>query len=141
MRAASDFVLDGSATLAWLYPDETADAILAVFDQIIHKGATVPDLWRIEIANSLTVGLRRGRITVDERAASLTDLADLVIVTDDETGTHIWSDTLRLADRHGLPVYDAIYLELAVRLSLPLATLDKDLRTAAQREGVSLLGK
>lgn len=133
-------VLDGSATLAWLYPDETTAAILAVFDQVIQDGATVPDLWRIEIANSLTVGVRRGRITLDERAASLSDLSDLVVVTDRETGTRIWSDTLQLADRHKLTVYDATYLELALRLSLPLATLDEDLRAAAKRERVPLLG-
>lgn len=134
-------VLDGSATLAWIYPDETTDAIVAVFDQVIHKGAFVPDLWRIEIANCLTVGVRRSRISAPERSASLFDLASMGIVTDSETGKHIWSDTLELADRHRLTVYDATYLELALRLSLPLATLDDELRQAAQREGVALLGK
>jgi predicted nucleic acid-binding protein len=134
-------VLDGSATLAWIYPDETTDAILAVFDQVIHKGAFVPDLWRIEIANCLTQGVRRSRITALERSDSLSDLANLHIVTDNQTGKHIWSDTLMLADRHQLTVYDATYLELALRLSFPLATLDDDLRKAAQQEGVPLLGK
>jgi predicted nucleic acid-binding protein len=135
------FVLDGSATLAWIYPDETTDAILAVFDRVIHKGAFVPDLWRIEIANCLTQGVRRSRISVIERSESLADLANLHIVTDSETGKHIWSDTILLADRHQLTVYDATYLELALRLSLPLATLDDELREAAQQEKVPLLGK
>jgi predicted nucleic acid-binding protein len=134
-------VLDGSATLAWIYPDETTDAILAVFDQVIHKGAFVPDLWRTEIANSLTQGMRRSRFTMKERSESLADLAGLGIVTDNRTGKHIWSDTLELADRNRLTVYDATYLELALRRSLPLATLDDELRKAAQQEGVALLGK
>jgi predicted nucleic acid-binding protein len=134
-------VLDGSATLAWIYPDETTDVILAVFDQVIHKGAFVPDLWRIEIANSLTQGMRRSRITAEDRSEALSDLASMGIVTDSQTGKHIWSDTLRLADLHRLTVYDATYLELALRLSLPLATLDDELRNAAQLEGVPLLGK
>ena len=134
-------VLDGSATLAWIYPDETSDAILAVFDQVIHKGAFVPDLWRIEIANCLTQGVRLTRITALERSDSLSDLANLGIVTDNQTGKHIWRETIILADRHNLPIYDATYLELALRLSLPLATLDDDLRYAAQLEGVPLLGK
>jgi predicted nucleic acid-binding protein len=134
-------VLDGSVTLAWIYPDETTDAILAVFDQVIHKGAFVPDLWRVEIANCLTQGVRRSRITALERSDSLADLANLGIVTDNQTGKHIWRETILLADRHNLTVYDATYLELALRLSLPLATLDDDLRGAAQREGVALLGK
>src|ERR1039458_7156291 len=100
-------VLDGSATLAWIYPDETTDAIAAVFKQVIHKGAFVPDLWRIEVANCLTMGVRRSRITAIERSVSLSDLANLHIVTDDETGKHIWTGTLRLADLHNLTVYDA----------------------------------
>ena len=134
-------VLDGSATLAWIYPDETTDAILAVFDHVIHKGAFVPDLWRIEIANSLTQGVRRSRITLQERSESLADLASLGIITDNQTGKHIWSDTLALADRHRLTVYDATYLELALRLALPLATLDDELREAALREGLAVMGK
>jgi predicted nucleic acid-binding protein len=134
-------VLDGSATLAWLYPDERTGAILAVFEAVIHKGAYVPDLWRSEVANSLTIGVRRGRISLEERDASLTDLSDLTIQTDNETGKYIWTDTLALADRHRLTVYDATYLELAQRLSLPLATLDNDLRRAAEKEGILLLGK
>jgi len=134
-------VLDSSATLAWIYPDETTDAILAVFDQVIHKGAFVPDLWRIEIANCLTQGVKRLRITAHERSDSLSDLASLHIVTDSQTGKHVWHETLALADLHQLTVYDATYLELALRLSLPLATLDDDLRQAAQQEGVPLRGK
>jgi predicted nucleic acid-binding protein len=134
-------VLDGSATLAWIYPDETTDAILAVFDQVIHNGAFVPDLWRIEIANCLTQGVRRSRITAIERSESLSDLANMGIVTDNQTGKHIWHETIMLADLHRLTVYDATYLELALRLSLPLATLDDDLRLAAQQEGVPLLGR
>ena len=134
-------VLDGSATLAWMYPDETTDAVLAVFDQVIHQGAFVPDLWRIEIANCLTQGVRRSRITAIERSESLSDLANMGIITDNQTGKHIWYETLMLADRHRLTVYDATYLELALRLSLPLATLDDELRRAAQQEGVPLLGR
>jgi predicted nucleic acid-binding protein len=133
-------VLDGSAALAWLYPDETTDAILAVFDRVIQNGAIVPTLWRIEIANSLTLSVRRRRISLKERNESLADLDQLSIVTDSETEVHIWGDTLRLADRHRLTVYDATYLELALRLTLPLATLDRDLRAAAERERLSLLG-
>lgn len=134
-------VLDSSATLAWIYPQETRPAVVEVFNQVIHNGAVVPDLWRIEIANCLTIAMRRSRMTAAERSESLSDLADLPITTDKDTGLHIWSDTLTLADRHNLTVYDATYLELALRLALPLATLDNDLRKAAQLEHVALMGK
>jgi predicted nucleic acid-binding protein len=133
-------VLDGSATLAWLYPDETTSAIQAAFDQVVNYGAHVPDLWGIEVANALTVGMRRGRITTKERDELVTDLAVLPIFVDTETGKHVWGETLRLADTHNLSVYDAVYLELALRRGLPLATLDNDLRLAAGKESVVLLG-
>ena len=133
-------VLDCSATLAWIYADETTPAIVAVFDQVIHKGGFVPSLWRIEVANSLTVSLRRNRISAQERRDSLADLADLAILADDETGRHVWAETLELSDRHSLTVYDATYLELALRRELPLATLDRELRKAAVAERVPLLG-
>lgn len=132
-------VLDGSATLAWLYSDETTPAILALFDQIILKGAFAPDLWRIEVANSLTMGMRRGRITAQERDASLADLEALPIFIDGECSKHIWGKTVELADAHNLTVYDASYLELALRRALPLATLDNDLGQAATAAGVQLL--
>jgi predicted nucleic acid-binding protein len=134
-------VLDASATLAWLYPEEITDAITAVFEIIADDCAWVTSLWRIEVANSLTVNLRRERITALRCRESLVDLQLLPINCDPETNDHVWGRTLELADRHRLTVYDATYLELALRLSLPLATLDDDLREAAQREDVVLLGK
>ena len=41
-------VLDSSATLAWIYGDETTAAIRALFDQVANEGAAVPALWRLE---------------------------------------------------------------------------------------------
>ena len=134
-------MLDCSATLAWIYPDETSKAIQSVFEKVIEQGAAVPNLWPIEVANCLTMALRSGRITEEERSASLQDLADLEIIPDDETGSRAWADTITLADRYRLTVYDATYLELALRFSLPLATLDTDLRKAARSARVSLLNK
>jgi len=70
----------------------------------------------------------------------LSDLSDFPIHVDPETHRQAWGMTARLAERHGLTVYDAAYLELALRRGLPLATLDEDLRTAARTEKVPLLG-
>jgi predicted nucleic acid-binding protein len=133
-------VLDSSATLAWIYDDETTDAIRALFDQVADAGAFVPALWRLEVANSLTMAVRRKRIDAEFCRAALADLALLDITTDPQTDAHAWGETLTLANRFQLTLYDAAYLELAQRRRLPLATLDGDLRGAASALGVVLLG-
>ena len=134
-------VLDSSATLAWIYSDETTDSIRALFDQVVDEGAIVPTLWKLEVANSLTVAVRRRRIDVEFRRAALADLAHLDISTDEHTNGHAWNDTLQLADRFRLSLYDAAYLELAQRRTLPLATLDQELRAAAGAVGIKTLGE
>jgi hypothetical protein len=69
-------VLDSSATLAWVHGDERTAAIEALFDRIIEEGAIVPGIWHLEVANSLTVALRRNRITTEFRSGVLADLAN-----------------------------------------------------------------
>lgn len=133
-------ILDSSATLAWIFGDETTEAIRQVFYAIAENGAVVPALWRLEVANSLTIAIRKGRVDPDFRRAALADLALLDITTDQQTDSHAWTDTMNLADQFRLTVYDAAYLELARRRELPLATLDQELRTAATATGVTLLG-
>jgi predicted nucleic acid-binding protein len=88
----------------------------------------------------LTVAVRRGRIGVEFRDAALADLALLDITTDPHTETHSWTTILNLADRFRLTLYDAAYLELAHRRSLPLASLDQELRAAGRALAVPLLG-
>jgi predicted nucleic acid-binding protein len=133
-------VLDASATLASIFPDQTTAMIDAVFDRIAYEDAWVPSLWRIEVGNILTQGVRRGRISIERRDEALANLARLPIFDDDETGQHVWGTTILLADIHHLTVYDATYLELALRRALPLATLDTALRAAAAAESLEVLG-
>ena len=133
-------VLDGSATVAWLIPEEHTAPSQRVLEQVGDKGAIVPMLWRLEIANALTIAVRRKRISRDERAAALAKLSDLPIEIDTETLVHAWTSSLALADRFNLTLYDACYLELAQRRALPLATLDTDLRNAAKALDIPLLG-
>ena len=84
--------------------------------------------------------MRRKRVTAAFRDASLRDLGALDISIDAETDRHAWTATLHLADRFGLTVYDAGYLELAGRLGLPLATADASLSRAAAACGVTVRG-
>lgn len=133
-------VLDSSATLAWVYSAETTEAISDVLARVIESGAWVPALWRLEIANVLEMGVRKGRTDAAFRDAALADLALLPISVDPETDRHAWGATVKLAARHRLTLYDAAYLELARRRSLPLATLDAELRVAAAAEDIILIG-
>jgi predicted nucleic acid-binding protein len=133
-------VLDTSTALAWIYGDETTEDIRRVFDAVADNGALVPALWRLEVANSLTMAVRKRRIDPDFRRAALADLALLDITTDPQTDSYAWTDTLNLADHFNLTVYDAAYLELARRRTLPLATLDQELGSAAAAIGVTVLG-
>lgn len=134
-------VLDSSATLAWVYSEESTAAISEVLARLTDRGAWVPSLWRLEVANVLEMNVRRGRHDGAFRDAALADLSVLPISIDPETDRQAWGATVRLAARYKLTTYDAAYLELAQRRGLPLATLDKELRHAATAEGVILLGK
>jgi len=133
-------VLDSSITIAWAYNDETTPQVLGVFDRLIANGAWVPSLWRIEVANVLEMKVRGRRNDAVFRDNALTNLSLLPISIDQETDRQAWGATLRLAERHRLTLYDAVYLELALRRGIPLATLDIELRAAAKAEGVGLLG-
>ncbi|HYC06162.1 MAG TPA: type II toxin-antitoxin system VapC family toxin [Azospirillaceae bacterium] len=133
-------VLDASMALSWLLDDE-ANAVGATLQTMVRdNGAVVPGHWHLEVANSLSTAVRRRRITNEQRRAALDVLSALPLTVDPETSARAWTDTLALADRFGLTLYDAAYLELAARRKLPLATLDGELRQAAAGSGVPLLG-
>jgi predicted nucleic acid-binding protein len=124
-------VLDSSATLAWIYQDEVSDLTRQIFERVANSRAWVPAIWRLEVANGLQTGVRRGRIDAAYRALALGDLALLDISIGQDTDKYAWSSTLGLADRFRLTLYDAAYPELAQRRSLPLAALDEELRVGS----------
>lgn len=129
-------VLDCSMTLAWVLEDERPDLVANVLDRVVEEGALAPTLWPLEVGNALLVAERRGRLSASHRAQALRDLAELPITLDDETTSRAWRETMTLAETHDLTLYDAAYLELALRRGLALATLDKALRNAAGQVGV-----
>jgi predicted nucleic acid-binding protein len=130
------FVVDASVAAAWYLPDERAPASTALLERLRTEWAIVPGLFWFEIRNILVVNERRARITEEATGGALEDLGRLPIHSDAEP---VWRSVLGLARRHRLTVYDAAYLELAVRLGLPLATLDRALVTAAKGERVDLV--
>ncbi len=134
-------VPDASATLTWCFEDEAmawTDALLAG----LRAGdeAIVPAHWPAEVANALLIAVRRGRISREKANRFFLDLRALPIRIDPESGETVFDQVFKLAEKYSLTVYDAAYLELAVRERLPLATLDNDLRKAARAAGVPLAG-
>jgi len=133
------FVLDASATLACLLPDEQPTALPPWADHVDTARIVVPPTWPIEVANGFIMAVRRKRIP----AASVAELAEPL---------SIWSIAIEapnvviamkqiavVARDHGLTAYDAAYLEIALRLRLPLVTLDRHLAKAAELAKITLL--
>lgn len=133
----SRMVVDGSVTGAWCLRDEhnaAADRLLAA---VAEDSGVVPALWPVEMANILVMAERRGRITPADAERSVVLLGRLPLAIDPADGETL-SRTRALAREHGLTAYDAWYLEVALRLALPLATFDSALGAAAQAAGVPL---
>ena len=134
------FVVDCSIAMAWLFNDEATPKTAALLNRLATQTALVPAWWFIEITNVLAMAERKGRIKPTESDAFIADLSKLGIERDDEAPDRAFTHLLALCRRHRLTSYDAIYLDLAVRRNLPLATLDDALRKAAHKVGVRLLG-
>jgi predicted nucleic acid-binding protein len=130
------FVLDASAAATWCFADEQDRAADRAFDRLTTDEAAVPHLWWFEIRNVLIVNERRGRITAAGTAAFLRDLGRLPIRADGNPGERL---VMSLARKHRLTVCDAAYLELAVRLDAPIASMDRALSAAARSEGVGIV--
>jgi predicted nucleic acid-binding protein len=132
-------VIDASITIAWLLTDEATAKAHEILDQVTENGAAVPSPWRLEIANVLRNAVRRGRCDAAFVDESLAHLSALPINIDDATDMQAWGATRRLSLEHDLTLYDAAYLELAVRTGGAIATLDKDLVKAARSRLVEVL--
>lgn len=132
------FVLDASVAMPWCFEDETNKYAEAVLDRLDHVSAIVPSFWRLETANALVIAERRGRITRAKSMQMADILLNLPILDDVESVLNGLKTVLDLARQFGLTAYDAAYLELAMRLDLPISTLDQSLIKAAKSSGVTL---
>ena len=132
-------VVDCSIAMAWLFHDEATPKTVALLNRLATETALVPAWWFVEITNVLAMAERKGRITPSQSEAFIADLSKLAIERDDEATNRAFTHLLALCRTHRLTSYDAIYLDLAIRRSLPLATLDEDLRKAAKKLTIGLL--
>jgi predicted nucleic acid-binding protein len=132
-------VLDASVVLAVALQEGNRDRAAGILSKVAEQGAAVPCLWHIEVGNALLTAERRQALSASERAAALQELSRLPVTIDTETATRAWREAMNLADQHRLTLYDATYLELSLRLGLPLASFDATLRRAANAAHVPLL--
>ena len=132
------FVLDASMTAAFILHDEKSEVGVAVLSSLLSDHAMVPSLWTTEMASVLLKAVRNERLSLREMAGSLSRLVRLPIYLDPQPPRGVWLRIVQLALRHNLSAYDATYLELVKRVSLPLATLDRELSAAALAEGMPL---
>ena len=137
---SASFVLDCSIAMAWLFHDEATQKTSALLNRLAVETALVPAWWFIEVTNVLAMAERRGRITSAQSDAFIADLGKLAFERDDEAPGRAFTHLLPLCRTHRLTSYDAVYVDLAIRRRLPLATLDDDLRKTARKLGIGVLG-
>lgn len=133
------YVLDASMALALFAEDEDIALGDAVLDILAEQGAVVPALWRLEVANAFRSAVRRQRFDTLRADEALAQLQRLPIHVDAETDERAWGPILDLSRSEGLTVYDAAYLELALRLNATLMSCDRELVTCARARGLSVI--
>lgn len=131
------FVVDNSVVVGWCFQSQATAYTDKVLDMLPDETAHAPGLWVLEFSNILRKAIKAGKID-DARARKLIDMVSALPLSIDYTPATV-ADNLNLATRHGLTSYDAAYLELAIRLKLPIAANDGALRDAAVRAGVGLV--
>ena len=133
-------VLDASLAFAWVLPSQASSSADTLLNRIeAGDEAVVPPLWFLEVANGLLVAERRKTLAAQERRLALDRLSALGLIVDETNAREAFGRTSALAEQYGLSVYDAAYLELAIRRNLPLGTRDRALRSAAERSGIPRL--
>jgi predicted nucleic acid-binding protein len=128
-----DFVLDCSITMAWCFEDESTSYTDTILDNLKQTTALVPTIWPLEVANVLLISRKNRRITEIQLASFIDALSALPIVVDQSTTMRAMHSIFALAGQLNLSIYDAAYLELALREKIPILTLDKGLIQAAKK--------
>ena len=127
-----DFVLDCSITLAWCFEDESNEYTDAILENLQDTTVIVPTIWPLEVANVLLLAKKKKRITEILAASFIDALSSLPIVIDHSTTSKAMHSIFELAGHTHLTIYEAAYLELAIREKIPLLTLDKELIKVAK---------
>ena len=131
----SNLVVDASVSAVWIIEDENHPVADLALEAVYDNNVIVPQLWHYEIRNVLLVAERRGRVRQGHLSRYIVAINRLPIRTDENPDL---DTVMALAREHNLTFYDAVYLEVALRRSAELATLDRSLARAAEAEEVSV---
>lgn len=134
----SAFVVDNSVAMSWCFKDEANRYADSILDRMTDTKAVVPSIWPLEVVNVLLVAERMKRISESDSVRFITLLNQLPITIEQDQADRIMNELINLAREHGLSSYDACYLDLAMRMGLPIATLDKRLKSAAKKAKVPI---
>ena len=133
------FVIDNSVVMAWCFQDQSNKYTEAVLNKLQTSEACAPSIWPLQVGNVLLVAERKKLLSKADVTRFLSLVRDLPITVDQESADRMLTEILGLAREHHLSTYDASYLDLAMRLGVPLATQDKALSAAAKKCKVSLV--
>ena len=137
---SASFIVDASVGFAWVYQGQATPETDHLLNEVAAEATViVPALWFLEMSNVLLVAQRRHRLTAGQRKAAMEKLTAMQLTVDEEGSRNAFGKTSELAEKYGLTIYDATYLELALRRSLPLASRDEALRNAAKQCGLKVL--
>jgi predicted nucleic acid-binding protein len=136
---AGSFVIDNSVVMSWCFKDESSRYADTILDSLVESTAVVPSIWPLEVANVLLVAERKKRLSEADSIRFITLLSQLPISVEQVQSESVMIEILALAREHKLSSYDASYLNLAMSKGLPIATLDKGLRSAAKKAQVPIL--
>ena len=130
---SSRFVVDNSVVMAWCFHNGGDRYAEDVLESLEDGEAFVPAIWPLEVGNVLLVAERKKRLSQASVVRFLTLLSSLPIWVEQETPERMLKEIVSLARAHELSTYDASYLDLAMRLGLPIATQDASLTRAAKK--------
>jgi len=134
------FVIDNSVVMAWCFQDQTSKYTEAVLEKLEASEAYAPAIWTLEVGNVLLMAERKNLLSKADVIRFLSLVQGLPIVVEQESPDRMLTEIPALAREHSLSTYDASYLDLAMRLGVPLATQDRALTMAAKKCGVYLVG-
>lgn len=135
---SESFVIDNSIVMSWCFKDETNHYADAVLDRLLESTAFVPSIWPLEVVNVLLVAERKKLLSEADSVRFLALLSQLPIVVEYDRTERVMKDLLALARTNSLSSYDACYLDLSMRKGISIATLDTQLKKAAQKTSVPI---